>query len=92
MRRERDLVPYLPVTPTSGKGQLLVEGGGECGREREKTYSLCASSWLRRMCGVVVRREVVVFVDDRGLGKASEFRGGDGSLRLLNGVSVHKER
>ena len=44
------------------------------------------------MYGVVVRREVVVVVDDCGLGKASEFRGGDGSLRLLNGVSVHKRR
>ena len=51
-------------------------------------YSLCASSWLRIMCGVVVRREIVVVVD----GKASEFRGGDGSLRLLNEVTVHKGR
>ena len=58
-------------------------------RERERIYSLCASSWLQFMCGVVVRREVVVVVDD---GKASEFRGGDGSLMLLNGVSVHKGR
>ena len=31
-----------------------------------------------------------MIVDDGGLRKASEFRGGDGSLRLLNGVSVHK--
>ena len=44
------------------------------------------------MYGVVVRREVVVVVDDGGLGKASEFRGGDGSLGLLKGVSVHKRR
>ena len=58
------------------------------GRERERIYSLCASSWLRLMCGVVVRREVVVVVDDR---KASEFRGGC-SLMLLNGVRVHKGR
>ena len=41
------------------------------GREGERTYSLCASSWLRLMCCVVVGREVVVVVDDGGLGKAT---------------------
>ena len=39
-------------------------------RERERIYSLCASSWLRLMCGAVVRREVVMVVDDGGLRKA----------------------
>ena len=59
------------------------------GKERERIYSLCASSWLRLVFG---RRLVFVVVDDGGLRKASEFRGGDGSLSLLNRVSLHKWR
>lgn len=31
-------------------------------------------------------------VDDGGLGKASQFRGGDSSLILPNGVTLHKGR
>ena len=46
---------------------VLVDGqrGRGCEREGVKTYSLCASSWLRMRCGVmVVRRQIVVVVDD----------------------------